>query len=72
VPSDPSPATRQCNRCRLCFEGDRTLVSFRPEAFWLCPPCRERLLGLGRRGIERARRDADLPLTGVTVTEAPS
>lgn len=38
-------ASRQCGRCRLFFEGDPTLHAAALPEWWLCPTCREILLG---------------------------
>jgi hypothetical protein len=39
---------RQCGRCRLSFEGDPTLDPEVQAEWWLCPRCREALLGRGQ------------------------
>ena len=43
-----SPRRRQCGRCQLTFAGDPTLHPSAQLGWWLCPPCREALLGRGR------------------------
>ena len=42
----PTAAPHTCGRCRLSFEMDLTSES-RPRDgdWWLCPTCREKLLG---------------------------
>jgi hypothetical protein len=56
VDDDADVPARQCGRCRLMFDGDPTLAPYGPSSFWLCPPCRSRLLdstghsGSGRTG----------------------
>ena len=44
IPAGPPPL-RQCGRCRLAFEGDPTLYPSSQQSWWLCPSCREILLG---------------------------
>ena len=39
------PPRRQCGRCRKMFGGDPTLHHVALHGWWLCPPCREALLG---------------------------
>jgi hypothetical protein len=50
---------RQCGRCRQFFEGDPAEPPDVIAEWWLCPPCREVLLGHGSRRptrpIERAQ-----------------
>ena len=36
---------RQCGRCRQTFPGDPTLHPVALPEWWLCPRCREALLG---------------------------
>ena len=36
---------RQCGRCRLSFPADPALHPSAQLGWWLCPPCREALLG---------------------------
>ncbi len=38
-------ALRQCGRCRQSFPGDPDLHRVALPEWWLCPPCREALLG---------------------------
>ena len=38
---------RQCGRCRLNFPADPTLHPTAQPGWWLCPSCRETLLGRG-------------------------
>ena len=40
--------SRQCGRCRGIFEGDPTLHPTAQPEWWICPPCREALLGADR------------------------
>lgn len=42
---DTSRSTRQCGRCRQSFPGDPLLHAVALPEWWLCPPCRESLLG---------------------------
>jgi hypothetical protein len=42
---DERPHVRQCGRCRQSFPGDPTLHPVALPEWWLCPPCREALLG---------------------------
>ena len=60
-PSTPAQGVRprQCGRCRLFFAGDETLPPRAIPDWWLCPRCREALLGHGARvagrPVERAQ-----------------
>lgn len=45
----PEARPRQCGRCRLTFEGDPALHPTAVPDWWLCPPCRDALLGGPRR-----------------------
>ena len=42
--TDAIPA-RQCGRCRQEFPGDPSLGTSEQQEWWLCPPCREALVG---------------------------
>jgi hypothetical protein len=44
APPSPAPA-RQCSRCRASFPADDTLLFTAEHAWWLCPACRDALLG---------------------------
>jgi hypothetical protein len=48
VSGGESTRQRQCGRCRLTFAGDPTLHPSAHLGWWLCPACREALLGGGR------------------------
>jgi hypothetical protein len=37
--------SRQCGRCRQSFPGDPLLHPVAQPEWWLCPPCRDSLLG---------------------------
>jgi hypothetical protein len=37
--------TRRCGRCLAQFPGDPDADPFVIPEFWMCPPCREALLG---------------------------
>ena len=39
------PRLRQCGRCRETFPEDATADPVALQDWWLCPPCRESLLG---------------------------
>jgi len=41
---------RRCNRCQLTFPGDPDAHATAQLGFWLCPPCRESLIGHQRKG----------------------
>ena len=41
---------RRCGRCQLTFPGDAGLPASAHLGWWLCPPCREKLLGHQRPG----------------------
>jgi hypothetical protein len=45
--SDETVAGRQCGRCRKSFPGDATAHPTALQEWWLCPSCREALLGAG-------------------------
>jgi len=48
VPSGVEPSVgRQCGRCRNTFTMDPTAHPTAREEWWLCPPCREALIGTG-------------------------
>ena len=38
--------SRQCGRCRQFFAGDPEEHPTREPEWWLCPPCKESLLGV--------------------------
>jgi len=40
-----APPTRRCGRCLAQFPGDRDADPVVIPEFWMCPPCREALLG---------------------------
>jgi hypothetical protein len=40
-----APATRRCGRCLAQFPGDPDADPVVIPEFWMCPPCREALLG---------------------------
>jgi len=42
--------SRQCGRCRGIFDGDPTLDPTGMPDWWICPPCKEVLLGAGGHG----------------------
>jgi len=42
------PKDRQCGRCRVIFAGDPALHRSAQLGWWVCPPCREALLGPAR------------------------
>ena len=42
---DQHPQVRQCGRCRGSFPADTGLHPVALPEWWLCPPCREALLG---------------------------
>jgi len=44
VNEDGDPVTR-CGRCRLTFVRHPSISAGDPPRWWLCPPCRSRLLG---------------------------
>jgi hypothetical protein len=57
------PLSQQCGRCRLHFPGDPSLDGAAQAAWWLCPPCRDVLLGTsaarhpsGRRRLASVKR----------------
>jgi len=39
------PPTRRCGRCLAQFPGDPDADPVVIPEFWMCPPCREALLG---------------------------
>jgi len=39
------PRTRRCGRCLAQFPGDPDADPVAMPDFWMCPPCREKLLG---------------------------
>lgn len=41
--------TRQCGRCREIFEADESAPVEPTTSWWLCPPCRTKLLGDRRK-----------------------
>lgn len=45
----PTVPSRRCGRCRGTFPGDPTLHPTAQPEWWICPPCREALLGADRR-----------------------
>ena len=47
VSGDEPRRERQCGRCRLSFPSDPTLHPTAQLGWWLCPSCRETLLGRG-------------------------
>jgi hypothetical protein len=54
------PLSQQCGRCRLHFPGDPSLDGAAQAAWWLCPPCREVLLGGSAARHPSARRSLSL------------
>jgi hypothetical protein len=58
VPAEPSletgegPKTRLCGRCRKVSDWNPDDPIAGEAAWWLCPPCRETLIG----GVGRARQ----------------
>ena len=42
--------TQLCNRCRKSFARDGAEVHAVVASWWLCPPCREKLIGGTGRG----------------------
>ena len=42
---DERSRLRQCGRCRQSFPADSGLHPVALAEWWLCPPCREALLG---------------------------
>jgi hypothetical protein len=42
---DAQPEDRRCGRCRELFTTDPDLPASVRAEWWLCPPCRELLLG---------------------------
>jgi len=42
---DDAPATRRCGRCLAQFPGDPDADPVVIPEFWLCPACRDALLG---------------------------
>jgi threonine dehydrogenase-like Zn-dependent dehydrogenase len=49
-PDDVSVRVRRCGRCQLDFPADPDLHATAQPGFWLCPPCRDALLGHQRTG----------------------
>jgi hypothetical protein len=54
---DPEVATeatpgrdRQCGRCQQTFAGEAGAHAVAQLGWWLCPPCREALIGHQPRG----------------------
>ena len=45
-----APPTQVCNRCRKSFDRDDAEVHAVVASWWLCPPCREKLIGGTGRG----------------------
>ena len=45
LPGTVEMPSRQCGRCRGIFDGDPTLHPTALPEWWICPPCREALLG---------------------------
>jgi hypothetical protein len=41
---------RQCGRCQVTFPGDPVLHATAQLGWWLCPTCREALIGHQRQG----------------------
>jgi hypothetical protein len=41
----PDAPTHKCGRCRVEFARDATPDHANDDHWWLCPPCRARLLG---------------------------
>ena len=39
------PPPHQCGRCRQLFAGDPSIDAGVVQDWWLCPPCRAKLLG---------------------------
>lgn len=51
VASEPASARdRKCGRCRQIVPGDPGLHPVAHLGWWLCPPCREALVGHQYRG----------------------
>jgi len=50
------PLARCCGRCRRHFPGDPDLDAVAQTAWWLCPPCRDVLLGASAAAHPSARR----------------
>ena len=49
VPEDDDARPRQCGRCQLTFPEDPGLHPTAQLGWWLCPPCREALIGRRER-----------------------
>jgi hypothetical protein len=45
APDDVSVRERRCGRCQLDFPAAPDLHATAQPGFWLCPPCRDALLG---------------------------
>jgi hypothetical protein len=73
-PAQPAPAdglaagARRCSRCREEFPADPTLLFPQDNAWWLCPPCQQILLGAKRSS---GRRASEAPEASTTTDVTP-
>lgn len=66
VAEDDPRQVSKCGRCRLTFVRDPSLDPSDSPKWWLCPPCRARLLGDVSRTNARWDRSDGGPRPGVT------
>ncbi len=52
VGAEEAPRTRLCGRCRKPSDRDPAEPPAATPGFWLCPPCRDALIG----GVGRGRQ----------------
>jgi hypothetical protein len=45
TPEEGSVRDRRCGRCQVTFAGDPDSHAAAQLGWWLCPPCREALVG---------------------------
>jgi hypothetical protein len=62
---DPDRVTK-CGRCRLSFVRHPSIVPGDSPRWWLCPPCRSRLLGDESKTNARWGRSDSSPRRGPT------